>query len=97
MLEMFKTTYSSKNKGVKIMVERVRERGFADWIVNQFLTLEESLTNDELELLELVSRFEGFDNPTDYLISVVRKELSHYRKNLRFGRWLDDHGSHHKI
>ena len=41
------------------------------------------------ELLELVSQYEGFKTPQEFIVSRIKLNLLPYTRDLRFGRWLN--------
>lgn len=58
-----------------------------DWVREQYKYLEKNLPTDTLEYLKLVAEYEGHEHPVDFVISLIKKEIPHYKRNLRFGRW----------
>ena len=62
---------------------------FSDWIKEKYERLKANLSPDELQLLMDVAEYEGYDSPIDFVVSLVKMELPHYDRNLRFGDWLD--------
>lgn len=60
----------------------------SSWIEQQYRDLQRILLDDEIEFLKLVSRYEGFKHPYEFIASRIKMELSHYREDLRFSRWL---------
>ena len=63
-----------------------------DWIQEQYKNPEKSLPHDKVKRLELISEYEGFESPVDFVASIVKMEIPHYERDLRFGRWLRDKG-----
>ena len=63
---------------------------FSDWIKEKYERLKANLSPDELTLLEDVAEYEGYGSPIDFVVALVKMELPHYDRNLRFGAWLDE-------
>jgi len=65
---------------------------FTEWIRKQYAKLQELLPSSQLELLKLVSKYEGYKSPEDYLFYLLTQSLKPYEDDIRFERWLEKYG-----
>ena len=52
------------------------------------MSYNEYLTDEEQDLLNAVYQYKEYSSENKYIASIVKLELEHYKRDLRFLRWL---------
>ena len=60
----------------------------SSWIKEKYEELEQFLKKTEGDRLKEIAEYRNFNNPSDFVISLIRQELAYYEKDLRFADWL---------
>ena len=75
-------------KGIGEDGERMNDT-LPPWIKTQYKDLEKRIIKEgDLNLLKLIAEYRGYYNIPDYAVSLLNRELSCCKNDLRFGRWL---------